>query len=228
VQLTTITNASGHYSFLGLRPGTYTVQEIQPLYLLDGLDTESELLVTKPANTNDRFTMTWDAIDQSGPITDLNFGERGIDLSSLTNAQGIIQELQASSQPADGFWLATDLSGNARWSFTLNGWANTASVSFDLFSDLSGGILTVTDGSGATYTRTLLVNPGVPGDPPRIRIIGQAANGDRIIRIDCTAAQLGMSLLSGQVAAAAVPQGEGEGAQYTEAADALFAGQAWA
>ena len=76
-----------------LRPGTYTLQQIQPLYLVDGLDTESNVLVSKPAGTNDRFTMDWDATDRTADITNVNFGERGIDTAPLADASGVIREL---------------------------------------------------------------------------------------------------------------------------------------
>jgi hypothetical protein len=229
VALSAVTDANGNYSFVGLRPGNYSLQEIQPLYLLDGLDTESSPLVSKPAGTNDRFTMTWGATDQSGPITGVNFGERGIDIGSLADASGVIQELLSSSQPPEGFWVATDLSGNARWTFTLDGWENCAAVSFDLSSDLSSGILSVTDGNGAVHTRTMYIDPRrntgpLAGTDVRFRIIGRSASGDYIIRIDGTSEQCGLS----SFAAAAVPQGEGEAAQFAEAADAVFSETAWA
>ncbi|MGD9723074.1 MAG: SdrD B-like domain-containing protein [Pirellulales bacterium] len=37
--MTVLTDATGHYCFEGLRPGEYTVSEIQPVGYLDGLDT---------------------------------------------------------------------------------------------------------------------------------------------------------------------------------------------
>jgi len=72
-------------------------------------------------------------------------------------------------------------------------------------------------------------NTGVmAGTDARFRILGRAANGDLIIRIDGTAAECGINLLPSSVAAAAVPQGEGEAAEYAESADAIFAESAWA
>jgi hypothetical protein len=233
VALSVFTDATGAYNFVGLRPGNYNVQQVQPLYLLDGIDSESSVLASKLAGTNDVFAVSWQATDQSGAITGLNFGERGVNLNSLVDSRGVIQELFASSQPQDGFWIASDLSGASRWSFTLNGWQNAASMSFDIGSDLTSGILTVKDGNGTPYTRTLNLNPAnnsgvMAGSDARFRILGRAANGDLIIRIDGTAAECGLNLLPGTVAAAAVPQGEGEGAEFAEAADEVFANAAWA
>jgi hypothetical protein len=233
VALSVFTDATGAYNFAGLRPGNYTVQQVQPLYLTDGIETETSALATKLAGTNDQFSITWQATDQSGPITGLNFAERGVNLNSLVDSRGVIQELFASSQPQDGFWIASDLSGSSRWSFTLNGWQNASSMSFDIGSDLTSGILTVKDGNGTTYTRNLYLNPAnntgvMAGSDARFRILGRAANGDLIIRIDGTAAECGLNLLPATVAAAAVPQGEGEAAEFAGAADELFANAAWA
>ena len=37
--ITTVTDSTGHYCFVGLHPGTYTIGEVQPSGYLDGIDT---------------------------------------------------------------------------------------------------------------------------------------------------------------------------------------------
>lgn len=69
VNVPTTTDASGNYSFLNLRPGTYTLTETQPAVLLDGIDT---LGTPGGAPANDAFTFT---LVENTDGTGNNFGE---------------------------------------------------------------------------------------------------------------------------------------------------------
>jgi uncharacterized protein (DUF2141 family) len=70
--ITTVTDATGEYCFVGLRPGTYTVGEIQPAGYLDGLDTPGSAGGTAQ-NPGDMIM----GITLTGGLhaTDYNFGE---------------------------------------------------------------------------------------------------------------------------------------------------------
>ncbi len=70
VNTPTVTDATGAYSFLNLRPGTYTVTEIQPAAFGDGLDTLGNRGGTAG---NDVFTGI--ALTSGQAATGYNFGE---------------------------------------------------------------------------------------------------------------------------------------------------------
>jgi hypothetical protein len=238
----TTTDANGRYRFLGsaatqfqgMQPGTYTVTEIQPNYLTDGLETETSALAS--ISGNDQFQISWGPQDFSGHITGLNFGERGINTSSLADSSGMIQEILASSGP-NGLVISVDLEGNYVWSWAMPGWTNMLQVQLDLDADLAHATLTITDGQG-TFTLRIHQDPdendGVNSPPvgsmARFRVLGYSASGDYLIRLDGTAADFGLNLLA---AAPIVGEGEAEGeavdSQYAEAVDAVFGeGEAWA
>jgi uncharacterized repeat protein (TIGR01451 family)/fimbrial isopeptide formation D2 family protein len=73
VALTTTTAAGGTYQFTGLRPGTYTVRETQPIAYADGLDRAGSL-----GGTLGNDVVSAIAIPLGGPTAaiDYDFGER--------------------------------------------------------------------------------------------------------------------------------------------------------
>jgi VCBS repeat-containing protein len=243
------TDASGRYrflgdastQFLGIKPGTYTVTEIQPNFLSDGQETETHALASIVAN--DQFQVSWDPEDFTGDITGLNFGELGINTSSLADSSGMIQEILASSGP-NGLVIATNLLGGSIWSWAMPGWNNLFQFELILDANLAHATLRVWDGANAGAANPAFeirihqdpnLNNGTDspaaGSMARFRVLGRSANGEYIIRLDGTALDFGLNLLA---AAPVVGEGEAEGEavvdrDYAEAADAAFAeGEAWA
>ena len=234
----TTTDAQGRYRFVGdaatqfqgLQPGTYTVTEIHPSYLTDGVETESSALAVIGAD--DRFDIAWGADDFSGHISGLNFGERGINANSLAESGGLIQEILASSGP-NGLVITTDLAGGYVWSWAMPGWNNMLQCQLDLDADLAHATLTVTDGQGTYVIRIHQEtqyngHPAHPNSPPagsmaRFRVLGHSASGQYLIRLDGTAADFGLNLLA---AAPVFGEGEAEGEavnrEYADAVDAVF------
>jgi Bacterial cadherin-like domain/Dockerin type I domain/Bacterial Ig domain/Cadherin-like domain len=236
VALTAFTDVNGVYSFVGVKPpaaGTsYTITEVQPAYLTTGLDTNAaaSALVTNTSRLDNLFALAWGVTDQSGNITGLNFGERGVNVASLSDSSGLLAEYLASSG-SNGFVMAVDLGGNTLWSWSLPGWDNTKTVSATLNS-LSSLTLHITDGQNHSYSVDLGTGFTIPGSTARFRILGVGQNGQYIIRIDGSAngATDGMGLPQ-LLAATPGAGGEGEGSvdpQYAGGADAVFASQAWA
>lgn len=69
---TTLTNASGVFSFPTLQPGTYTIKETQPGFFIDGLDTFQGTV----SPTNDQFSNI--AANSGIPVSGFLFGEQGL------------------------------------------------------------------------------------------------------------------------------------------------------
>jgi hypothetical protein len=265
VDLTATTDASGHYTFpedptVTLQPpkkGTsYTVTEDQPPFLVNGLDTYADLtpnndtnteaddhiglLVTNSSRTDNAFLLTWSIADQSGNLTDLNFGEGGINTNpatgGLTNASGFKSELLASTGK-NGFVAAVDLSGKILWSWTLEGdtgaWAGHSLLTAELAGDLATLDVSISGGSGITLTQGYYSSTSTA----RFRILGTGtANGQTmyIIRIDGSydgsAGTFSGGMTDGMFAAAnahantAGAEGEAPAdANYAQSADAVFA-----
>jgi hypothetical protein len=212
------------------------VTQVQPSYLTDGLETEAEPSALASIIGNDQFEVSWEADDTSGPITGLNFGETGINTSSLADSSGLLQEILASSGP-NGLVITTDMDGGYVWSWAMPGWSNMLQCQLDLDADLAHATLTVTDGQD-TYEIRIHQDPddnnGVNSPPvgsmARFRVLGHSASGEYLIRLDGTAADFGLNLVAD---APVVGEGEAEGeavdSQYAEAVDAVFGeGEAWA
>ncbi len=68
----TITAADGTYTFNGVAPGSYTVQEVQPSTHIDGIDTPGTNATA--GSINDTVAVT---LPSGGSSTGNNFGERG-------------------------------------------------------------------------------------------------------------------------------------------------------
>jgi hypothetical protein len=208
------TDALGRYAFTNLAPGNYTVKQIQPKYLTDGIDRlgKPNSLVTGAANN--RYFMAWN-VPQSlttGAIGALNFSERGINAAQLVNSAGLRSEMLASAS-AEGMVLAVKLTGERLWSYNHLGWNTTAQLQLQVAPNgpISAALLTPPVGSSA-----------------RFRIIGHNGAGEYIIRLDGSMDDFGF------VASAAGMQGEGEsatemtGEQFRQAADEVFASKSWA
>ncbi len=236
--VTVPTDASGNYLFTNLAPGDYVLEQIQPLYLTSGKDASTTssataIHITNVSQLDSKFAIDWDATDFTGNITGLNFGERGINAASLTDASGLLGEILASSANPYGMILSADALGNVDWSYCLQGWTTTAICKVEVAANGSVPSVLITIGG---VTKRIYQDPSnnhggntpPTGSLARFRVLGQSANGDYIIRLDGTLADFGF------VAVAPVPAAEGEGpaemadGQYREAADEVFAEESWA
>jgi large repetitive protein len=233
----TTTDANGNYSFSILPPGSYTLTQAQPLTLTSGNVTANTSLATADSITGinvsgNSISFGWSALDFDGNITGLNFSERGINSANLDDASGLIGEILTSSGPS-GMVFSVDALGSMDWSYTLSGWNTTAGCQLEIAANGAIPSLLLTIGG---VTKRIYQDPhnnqggSTPptGSQARFRILGTTASGEYIIRLDGTLAEFGF------VAAAPVEMGEGESTvemsdgQYREAADEVFAGEAWA
>jgi hypothetical protein len=228
--ITVKTNMQGYYVFEDVEPGTYTLTEQTPFALRDGKETAGAAATLSA--TNDQINLILPLLGGlPGEESINNFGERGIDTTQLTDSQGMIGEILASST-STGFVLAADLSGDLFWSWALNGWGGTTSIKVTLDADLSAATLECSNGLQTYTTRiyqnpydsrnTNSTNPDSVARLARFRLLGHDANGNYIIRLDGKAEHFyGV----GTPLAAAAPTSGGE---YVEDVDAVMANGSWA
>ena len=241
------TNALGEYTFNTLAPGSYELTQIQPDYMGsigERVTTSSATLdsVTNIGLNDNKFNLSWNALDFDGNITGLNFLERGIDSAQLANSAGLLGEVLFSSSQ-DGMIGVTSLAGGIMdWSYALNNWSTTSLCQIQLEVLPNGAIASaLLTYNGVTKrifqdphrngtSQTDSMQTPTAGSMARFRILGNSASGEYIIRLDGKLTDFGF------VAAAEAPQevGEGESApemsdsQYRQAADAVFAEESWA
>jgi len=240
VNISTLTDLNGNYSFGGttlLKPpqvGThYTITEVQPAFLLNGIDKNSlnSPLVTDANPLDNLFTIAYAVTDQATLIGGLTFGERGIDIGSLTDASGFINDYMSKSGP-NGFVIDASISGASAWSYSLPGWQNAKTMSVTLDTSLAFITITGTDGQNNPFSVVLhqqvSQNVGFPaGSLARFYILGTGANGQYILRIDGGPADMGLNLLAA-TSTSAGGEGEAPAGQYAQGADAVFAEGNWA
>ena len=214
--LVAFTDIDGNYHFdapnsqlAGLRPGSYTIREIQPEFMRDGTDQAGN---NATLIANDRFAMTLPLLGIAGGINGNNFGERGLDPSVVS-----ISEILASST-GNGLILAIDDSTQL-WQLRLTGWTNLKSCSVQLSNDTSSATFTFTDNANNVYVRTI----SQVGNP-RFRLMGRNADGDVLIRLDGTAADFGLTLAAASPSGQQ-PEGEADASSdggYARSVDALM------
>ena len=164
----------------------------------------------------------------SGDINHLNFSEKGVDATSLTNANGFVTELFSTSSQ-DGLIFGSQVGvAQPMWSMQLGTtWAKATTVQATLDASLTKLTMVVTDGGGHNRF-TLYQDPSkntgaLAGSTARFRILGIGQNGQYIIRVDATSTQCGLT--SRCCGPAGAGEGEGVGmvdGDYSQAADSVF------
>jgi VCBS repeat-containing protein len=184
----TLTNGSGHYAFNNVAPGTYTIVQVQPNYLIDGAESVGTGGGTIPAN--DRFVVNVpQAGFPNGIATGYNFGEKGVLVGQPSNGQPALQltlEEILASNTNKGALLA--LNGNTQsWFTTLDPtWANVHAMTVQLSNDLSSLTLRVVvnqNGQLTTY-QSVIGRTSTPGTSLKFRVMATNNQGFRIIRLD--------------------------------------------
>lgn len=147
VNRTAVTDPNGFYRFADLRPGQYSVQEIQPAFFRDGAE---ELGTLNGTMQNDRFGVTLGS-DAHG--ANYNFGELGLRSNFIGKRLFL-----TSTQPGNilGGSFQVDSRGGDLWFSFNGGWSGLLSF---LATPTSGGSATL-----ALYDNNLtLLASSAPG-----------------------------------------------------------------
>ena len=139
IHQTAMTEADGSYAFFGLRPGTYTISQTQPEFVLDGQDSVGS---AGGSVENDQLTIL---LNEGTDGRGYDFGERGRPSDSI----GLIDFL--SSNSADGMTTAAEAGTENHW-FCLEGsWREFQFAHVKLSDDGSKVTISVRDTHGHDY-----------------------------------------------------------------------------
>lgn len=161
VNVTQVTAADGSYSFGDLAPGTYTVTETQPAFMMDGIDSIN--VTGGTVDANDRFRIV---LADDTDAANLNFGERGLDTSLLD-----LRQLLAPPSHDNGVYLVTNVSTGASWFALRDGWDNVVSVEGTLSSNQQSLNLEIVNDDDEVAEGDISLSDG-----DHIRLLGQQGN----------------------------------------------------
>jgi VCBS repeat-containing protein len=170
VNQTAKTASDGSYSFSTLDPGSYTLKETQPAFVIDGKDTIGSQGGTAGS---DQFTIT---VTAGTAGTNNNFGEIGRDITTIS-----IKDFFASNSQNDGI-AAFDNSGNELW-HTLDSsvWQGFSS---ETFSTTASSFNVAATNSNAQPVSASLSTSG-----PAVELISQTG-GNSLYRLTASPASL--------------------------------------
>jgi cyclophilin family peptidyl-prolyl cis-trans isomerase len=165
VNTTVTTMADGSYKFTSVAPGTYTLTQTQPTFVVDGADTLGSHGGSKPLN--DRFSFT---VAEDSHLAGYNFGELGREARFVS-----IRDFLTST-PTHATMASVTSSGASSW-VTLDG------AGFDATTQAS-----VTLNAAKTELTMLITENGqqlsttIPMTDPRVTVMGESA-GAMLLRI---------------------------------------------
>ena len=183
VSLSTVTDADGRYGFASVLPGSYTLAEDQPEFLLDGRDSADGVL----SLLNDQFAFQ---LRSSTVAQQYDFGELGLAPEFVGNP------LFFASRNPNGILAALDSEGQTYWYCYNEGWEGYGAVEITLASNLATFRLTVVDPTGATLTTVM------PTSGNRLfSFLGSESTG-RVIRLNGTPEDFDLQPIDAMSAAA--------------------------
>jgi hypothetical protein len=175
VQQTTTTTANGAYAFSQLVAGDYVVTQEQPAIVVDGIDS----IGGETSSTNNSFVVE---LGSATTLTDLNFGERGLQAMYIGNPLFMSSRIQGGA----GIGIGPD--GTTSWYCLDGGWSTMRSVSASLSADRSSVTITAVDQAGNVLANT------VPVDHSSVVVRGNAANG-YFVRLNAASSAFGLQAL---------------------------------
>ncbi len=143
VSLQQTTDATGFYQFTNLAPGAYKLTEVQPLYLIDGIDSGGTLGTSTGA---DQLTVQ---LPQDTDGQNLNFGERG------RKAQHISVFDFFATTPRDSVLVTTTSDGTGQWYAVEGGWSHAKMLQVQYVAAAATANFNVTTTDAQQYSAVL-------------------------------------------------------------------------
>jgi hypothetical protein len=173
-----LTAGDGSYKFTNVLQGTYRIKEVQPEYILDGIDSLGNSGGTKG---NDVFTL---AVPIGGiQATGYTFGELGLQIGPDPDGdpplQLTLQEILASNTNL-GALIGLDGTQQAWFTKLDSSWEGVTAVNAQLSADSSKLVLTVVVNQ-KSYRATIFTNEA---DALHFRIMATNNSGFQVIRLD--------------------------------------------
>lgn len=147
VNLSSVTDSTGKYTFAQVAPGNYTVTQEQPAFTVDG-KTHADGSGSTATPTSNSFNLQLSSTGNNGTL--LNFAEQ-----SLEPKFSIWDALASSS--TEGFYTCVHATGGQQWTRVDGGWANSTITNVRFNSDMTAIIITIQEGTQtleATVPRT--------------------------------------------------------------------------
>lgn len=202
---TTTTDANGFYEFTNLAPGSYTIRQVQPMFLVNSQETIGSQGDPANLNSNANDNQILVSITGQGGVTgtDNNFGEFGIQAGFLS-----ILDLRSGPFPEVGVLTGTTMGGEQYWQSMLGGWQNAVEIETHIGPAMQSVMVRVRDSNDDWHERTFSL-----ATERRIRLMGSDPSLGYIVRIEGSAADLGFTdLAAAQSPEAAEVEGEANAA----------------
>lgn len=197
VNVNVTTMADGSYKFINVAPGSYTITQTQPAFVVDGPESLGSFGGTKPSNDKMSFT-----IPQDSHLTNYNFGEYGREAKFVTMKDFL------TSTPIGASYLGVTSAGSVSWMQLGPSFSNVTATSGSLNTAKTQLTLNITE-NGQQFTATIAMN-----DATKIKQLANT-NGALLLHLLGTRQSLGFTAVNNNgaqgeapVAAAAAPQGE--------------------
>lgn len=189
------TLADGSYKFTNVAPGSYTITETQPAFMVDGPESLGAFGGNKA--TNDKMSFT---IPQDSHLTNYNFGEYG------RQAQFVTMKDFLTSTPVGASLMCVTSAGSVSWMQLGPSFSATTTASGSLNAAKTQLTLNITE-NGQQFSAIIAMN-----DATKVAVIGQS-NGAMLLRVLGTRTTLGFTAVSSAQGEAATnsfaaPQGE--------------------
>ena len=164
------TDALGFYEFIDLAPGSYRLIEIQPKFLIDGIDSAG------PYGSSVGTDELAIELEQDTDATNLNFGERGRESKHISLFDFF------SSTPRESVLVTAGLDPSEQWYAVEAGWSQAKTLNVELEEGQKSAKLNMTTAASEDYSTTLNFNNqrhvqplGTIGPMQLMRVVGSLA-----------------------------------------------------
>lgn len=204
VNRTTTTSTTGFYEFTNLAPGTYTITQTQPAFLLDGREQIGSQGGTSTVNDKIVINLAQNTNGQNN-----NFGELGLQVQHRT-----INDLFGSSFRTNAVASVSTTAGSSFFAPRGTAWAGYTNGTAELVNNSTQLRLTITNPAGQRVQTTLAITD------KRLTLLASQTGG-KLFRINALPTSLGFTVVTTSTANTSGGEGEPAEGEYTPNASAI-------